>query len=64
MRPISSGGQDVGPSGVATGHGAFHLSSSNSGMKKISTDGVSLYYFLMVLHFVKIIAFIGMKVSL
>ncbi|WP_312755619.1 hypothetical protein [Rummeliibacillus suwonensis] len=35
MRPIGSGGQDVGHSGVATGRGAFNLSSSISvGMKK------------------------------
>ena len=27
--PIGSGGQDVGPSGVATGRGAFNLSSSS-----------------------------------
>ncbi|WP_186731344.1 hypothetical protein [Rummeliibacillus suwonensis] len=30
MCPIGSGQQDVGPSGVATGRGAFHLSSSIS----------------------------------
>ncbi len=30
MRPIGSGGQDVGPSGVATGRGAFNPSSSPS----------------------------------
>ncbi len=28
MRPIGSGGQDVGHSGVATGHGVLNLSSS------------------------------------
>ncbi|MBO2537279.1 hypothetical protein [Rummeliibacillus suwonensis] len=40
MRPIGSGQQDVGPSGVATGRGAFNLSSSSSvGMKKNPTDG-------------------------
>ncbi|MBO2534529.1 hypothetical protein, partial [Rummeliibacillus suwonensis] len=40
MRPIGSGQQDVGPSGVATGRGAFNLSSSSSvGIKKIPTDG-------------------------
>ncbi|WP_312753594.1 hypothetical protein [Rummeliibacillus suwonensis] len=40
MRPIGSGQQDVGPSGVAIGRGAFHLSSSISvGIKKIPTDG-------------------------
>ncbi|MBO2536454.1 hypothetical protein [Rummeliibacillus suwonensis] len=34
--PISSGQQDVGHSGVATGRGVFNLSSSSSvGMKKI-----------------------------
>ncbi|MBO2537111.1 hypothetical protein [Rummeliibacillus suwonensis] len=34
------GQQDVGPSGVATGRGAFNLSSSSSvGMKKAPTDG-------------------------
>jgi hypothetical protein len=42
--PIGSDGQDVGPSGVAKGRGAFRLSSSISvGMKKTHTDGVSLY---------------------
>ena len=43
--PIGSGQQDVGPSGVATGRGAFNLSSSISSgwMKKTPTDGVSLY---------------------
>jgi hypothetical protein len=30
MRPIGSVQQDVGPSGVATGRGAFNLSSSIS----------------------------------
>jgi len=30
MRPIGLGQQDVGPSGVATGRGAFNLSSSSS----------------------------------
>ncbi len=30
MRPIGSGGQDVGPSGVATGRGVFHFCSSTS----------------------------------
>ncbi|WP_186725791.1 hypothetical protein [Rummeliibacillus sp. SL167] len=30
MRLIGSGGQDVGPSGVATGRGAFHFRSSIS----------------------------------
>ncbi|MBO2535735.1 MULTISPECIES: hypothetical protein [Rummeliibacillus] len=45
MRPIGSGGRDVGHSGVATGRGAFNLSSSISvGMKKTPTDGVSLYW--------------------
>ncbi|WP_186725804.1 hypothetical protein [Rummeliibacillus sp. SL167] len=35
LRPIGSGGQNVGPSGVATGRGAFNLSSSIPvGMKK------------------------------
>jgi len=29
MRPIGSGGQDAGHSGVATGRGAFNLSSSS-----------------------------------
>ena len=29
MRPIGLGGQDVGPSGVATGRVAFHLRSSS-----------------------------------
>jgi len=39
MRPIGSGQQDVGHSGVAAGHGAFNLSSSSSvGMKKTPTD--------------------------
>ncbi|WP_186725849.1 hypothetical protein [Rummeliibacillus sp. SL167] len=28
--PIGLGQQDVGPSGIATGRGAFHLSSSSS----------------------------------
>ena len=38
--PIGSDQQDVGPSGVATGRGAFNLSSSSSvGMKKTPTDG-------------------------
>ena len=30
MGPIGLGGQDVGPSGVATGRVALHLSSSSS----------------------------------
>jgi len=30
MRPVGLGGQDVGHSGVATGRGAFNLSSSTS----------------------------------
>jgi len=30
MRPIGLGGQNVGPSGVATGRGAFHFRSSSS----------------------------------
>ncbi|WP_186725943.1 hypothetical protein [Rummeliibacillus sp. SL167] len=38
--PLDLDGQDVGPSGVATGRGAFNLSSSSSvGMKKAPTDG-------------------------
>lgn len=44
MRPIGSGRQDVGHSGIATGRGAFHLSSSSSvGDEGNPTDGVSLY---------------------
>ncbi|WP_186731479.1 hypothetical protein [Rummeliibacillus suwonensis] len=44
MRPIGLGEQDVGPSGVATGRGAFHLSSSSSVEDEENpTDGVSLY---------------------
>ncbi|MBO2537434.1 hypothetical protein [Rummeliibacillus suwonensis] len=41
MRPIGLDQQDVGPSGVATGRGAFHFRSSSSvgGMKKTPTDG-------------------------
>ncbi|WP_186725886.1 hypothetical protein [Rummeliibacillus sp. SL167] len=36
--------QDVGPSGVATGRGAFHLSSSSSvGDEENPANGVSLY---------------------
>ncbi|WP_255473159.1 hypothetical protein [Rummeliibacillus sp. SL167] len=43
MRPIGSGGQDVGPSGVATGRGAFNLSFSPSVEDEENpTDGVSL----------------------
>ncbi|WP_279590432.1 hypothetical protein [Rummeliibacillus suwonensis] len=30
MRPIGSGGQDVGLSGVVTERGVFHFCSSNS----------------------------------
>ncbi len=42
--PIGSGGQDVGHSGVATGRGAFNLSSSISvGIKKPPLGEVSLY---------------------
>ncbi|WP_312754697.1 hypothetical protein [Rummeliibacillus suwonensis] len=32
MRPIGLDGQGVGPSGVATGRGALHLSSSSSAL--------------------------------
>ncbi|WP_146552305.1 hypothetical protein [Rummeliibacillus sp. SL167] len=51
--PIGSGGQDVGPSGVATtGRGAFNLSSSPSvGDEEPPTDGVSLYYNVQTIAF-------------
>ncbi|WP_146549102.1 hypothetical protein [Rummeliibacillus suwonensis] len=40
MRPIGSGQQDVGHSGVATGRGAFNLSSSIPvGDEENLTDG-------------------------
>ncbi|WP_312753334.1 hypothetical protein [Rummeliibacillus suwonensis] len=39
MRPIGLGQQDVGHSGVATGRGAFNLSSSSSGDEEPPTDG-------------------------
>ncbi|WP_186731354.1 hypothetical protein [Rummeliibacillus suwonensis] len=40
MRPTGSGQQDVGHSGVATGRGAFNLSSSSSvGDEENHTDG-------------------------
>ncbi|WP_244950983.1 hypothetical protein [Rummeliibacillus suwonensis] len=42
--PIGSGQQDVGPSGVAIGRGAFNLSSFISvGAEENPTDEVSLY---------------------
>ena len=44
MRPIGLGWQDVSHSGVATGHGAFNLSSSSSvGMKKTPLMEALLY---------------------
>ena len=43
MRPIGLGGQDVGPSGVATGRGAFNLSSSIS-VGDAPTDGSSTLF--------------------
>ncbi|WP_312755752.1 hypothetical protein [Rummeliibacillus suwonensis] len=40
LRLIGSGGQNVGPSGVAIGRGIFHFRSSISvGIKKTPTDG-------------------------
>ena len=44
MRPIGLGQQDIGPSDVATGRGAFHFRSSSSvGMKKPPLMETSLY---------------------
>ncbi|MBO2535392.1 hypothetical protein [Rummeliibacillus suwonensis] len=46
MHPIGSDQQDVGPSGVATGRGAFDLSSSPSMVdEKTPLMKVSLYRF-------------------
>ncbi|WP_186725756.1 hypothetical protein [Rummeliibacillus sp. SL167] len=39
MRSIGSSQQDVGPSVVATGRGAFHFRSSISMRKKTPADG-------------------------
>ena len=47
MRPIGLDGQGVGPSGVATGRGALHLSSSSSvGDEENSTDGSFTLYIM------------------
>ncbi|WP_146550076.1 hypothetical protein [Rummeliibacillus suwonensis] len=46
MHPIGSGQQEVGPSDVATGRGAFNLSSSPSMVdEKTPLMKVSLYRF-------------------
>ncbi|WP_146551830.1 hypothetical protein [Rummeliibacillus sp. SL167] len=52
--PIGSVGQDVGPSGVATGRSAFHFRSSiiSVGDEENSTDG-SFTLFKLIFHIIK-----------
>jgi len=44
--PIGLGQQDVGPSGVATGRGAFNLSSSISVENEENPHGWKLHFIL------------------